>query len=108
MPYDDPDPQDPSVRFGIELNVTLEDMRDMAYAMAEEYARMGQSSEDIAALFRSAEYGGAHLAWRALGEAEIERIAGECAALFGRSRLEVIDAPEFFPPSAPGRLPMVR
>ena len=108
MPYDEADPQDPSVLFGIELNVTLEDMRDMAYALAEEYSRLGHSEDEICALFRSPEYGGAHLAWRALGELEARQIASECVAVFGRSRVTIIDALEFIPPSAPGRLPMVR
>ena len=69
---------------------------------------MGHSQTEILELFQSEEYGGANLAARALEAEELQRIAAECAAVFGRARVKIIDAPEFVPPSAPGRLPMVR
>jgi hypothetical protein len=86
MPYGDPDPSDPTVLVGVALPADLESVREMAWVFAEEFARMGFGARRIEALFRSPFYGGAHHAWRVLGEAEVEAIVAECAAAWGRPR----------------------
>jgi len=87
MPYREPDFTDPMMGIGVSLPGSAEAMLDMAYAFAEEFARLGYSAEKILHLFRTPFYQGAHAAYQALGEAQIQKIAGECAGLWGRFRL---------------------
>ena len=108
MPYDDPDPQDPSVLVGTELSCSLEEVREMAWALAEEFARLGLPEEEIVALFRSPSYGGAHLAWTALGEVEARSIARDAARAWGSVKVAILDAPEPVEPGLPRRLPLLR
>ena len=68
MPFKDPDPTDPNMLVGVMLPADAEATRDMAYVFAEEFARMGYSREQLLWLFKNPFYGGAHGAYRALGE----------------------------------------
>ncbi len=86
MPYDDPDPRDPMMLVGVALPATAEAQREMVYALAEEFARLGFDEERILALFRRPFYAGAHAAFRQLGEREVRRIVGETLAVWGRAR----------------------
>ena len=83
MPYDDPDPSDPTALVGVELPGDVEATRDMAWVFAEEFARMGFDAPRIARLFRSPFYAGAHQALRLLGDTEVGAIIGECVGVFG-------------------------
>jgi|SRR5215510_2629798 len=86
MPYDDPDPQDPMMLVGVSLPADPEADRDMAFAFAEEFARLGYAGRQIVALFREPFYAGAHGAYLRLGEAEIQTIVNETLAVWGRVR----------------------
>ena len=83
MPYNDPDPTDPHVLVGVVLPANAEAMREMAYVFAEEFARMGHDRQQILALFKNPFYGGAHGAYRALGEEAIQSIVDECVTAWG-------------------------
>jgi hypothetical protein len=102
MPYDDPDPTDPHELVGVMLPAGPDAMREMAYAFAEEFARDGAGRERILSLFRNPYYGGAHGAYRALGQDAVAAIVDECVAIWGRVRLVDRDA-ESPVPSPPER-----
>jgi len=91
MPYKDPDPTDPNMLVGVMLPADAEATRDMAYVFAEEFARMGYDRERLLWLFKNPFYGGAHGAYRQLGESEILSIIDECLAAWGRNRITVQD-----------------
>ena len=78
MPYDDPDPTDPNMLVGVMLPADAAATTEMAYVFAEEFARMGHDRRQILSLFKNPFYGGAHGAYRSLGEAAIEAIVDEC------------------------------
>ncbi len=80
MPYRDPDPEDPVELIGVEISVETETVREMAWAFAQEFARMGFERERLIGLFRKPHYAAAHRAYRILGESEIERVVDECIA----------------------------
>ena len=84
MPLHEPDATDPMMFVGVTLPGNIEGTRDMAYAFAEEFAWLGQPAEEILKLFRRPFYQGAHQAFLALGEAEIQQIVAECVGLWGR------------------------
>ena len=84
MPYDEPDATDPNMLVGVELPGTEESTRDMAYVFAEEFARLGFEKRRLLSLFKTPFYAGAHRAYLELGEEEIEKIADECLAIWGR------------------------
>ena len=92
MPYDDPEPDDPQELVGVELPGDESVTREMAAAFAEEFAQLGFTRAQILALFRKAEYAGAHQAWRLLGEDEIARLVDESLAVWGRMTCVVTDA----------------
>lgn len=92
MPYDDPEFDDPQELVGVELPGDAEATREMAEAFADEFAQLGFTRPQILALFRRAEYGGAHRAWRLLGEAAIAQTVDESLAVWGRLRRVVSDA----------------
>ena len=92
MPYEDPDITDPMMFVGVTLPGNAEATQDMAYAFAEEFARMGYSAERILHLFRTPFYKGAHGAHKALGEASIRKIVNECVGVWGRVRYVTRDA----------------
>ena len=92
MPYDDPDPQDPMLLVGVGLEAGPEAQRDMAYAFAEEFARLGYNDSQILALFINPFYAGAHGACRELGRDQVQSIIAETVAVWGRMRLVDRDA----------------
>ena len=87
MPHDDPDPEDPMLLVGVALPAGEEAQRDMAYAFAEEFARLGYNGRQIVSLFQEPFYAGAHGALTQLGEAEVRRIVDETVSVWGRVRL---------------------
>lgn len=87
MPYDDPDPNDPTVLVGVMTPAEADTMTDMAYVFAEEFARLGYDRTHLLWLFKNPFYGGAHGAYQALGEEAIRVIIDECLAAWGRGRL---------------------
>ena len=91
MVYNDPDPTDPNVLVGVVLPADGEAMREMAYAFAEEFARMGHDRQQILALFKNPFYGGAHGAYRALGEEAIQSIVDECLGAWGQVKFSILD-----------------
>ena len=93
MPYDDPEPDDPTMLVGVRAPADDDSMREMAYAFAEEFTTIGFDRHRLLALFRSPHYAGAHGALRALGEAEIERIVDEIQSVYGGVRFVTRDAP---------------
>jgi len=86
MPYDDPDPTDPSMLCGVSLPGGPEATREMAAVFAEEFARMGLGAKEIGALFRDPFYGAAHRAFLFLGEETIDAMIAEAVAAWGRFR----------------------
>ena len=91
MPYKDPDPTDPNMLVGVILPADAEATRDMAYVFAEEFARLGYSREQLLWLFKNPFYGGAHGAYRALGEKETLTIIDECLIAWGQARFSILD-----------------
>src|SRR6266542_5619185 len=91
MPFKDPDPTDPNMLVGVLLPADAEAARDMAYVFAEEFARLGYTREQLLWLFKNPFYGGAHGAYRALGESETLSIIDECLAVWGSIRITVQD-----------------
>ena len=91
MPYDDPEVDDPHELVGVELPGDESVTREMAAAFADEFAQLGFTRTQILALYRKAEYAGAHQAWRLLGEDEIARLVDESLALWGRFTVVVTD-----------------
>ena len=86
MPYDEPDPSDPTVLVGVLLPAEAETLREMVYAFAEEFARMGYDEARLLRVFRNPFYAGAHQAYRALGEPAVREIVAECVRVWGRGR----------------------
>jgi hypothetical protein len=91
MPYKDPDPTDPNMLVGVMLPADAEATRDMAYVFAEEFARLGYSREQLLWLFKNPFYGGAHGAYRALGENETLSIIDECLNAWGQAKFSILD-----------------
>jgi hypothetical protein len=87
MPYDEPDPTDPSLLCGVSLPGGPETTREMAAVFAEEFARMGLPADEIRGLFRSPFYGAAHQALLLLGEETIDAMIAEAVAVWGRMRI---------------------
>src|SRR3990172_10792566 len=98
MPYDDPDPSDPSILIGVELPADEASETEMAYVFAEEFARMGFSEQRLLALFHQPFYAGAYRTLAVLGEARIRSIIRETLEIWGRFRPVIEDAPESSPP----------
>ena len=92
MPYEDPDASDPQELIGVVLPSDADSRREMACAVAEEFARMGHDGRGIMRLFRNPFYAGAHGAYRALGHDAIAAIIEEAAAVWGRVRWNDRDA----------------
>ena len=91
MPYKDPDPTDPNMLVGVMLPAGAEATRDMAYVFAEEFARFGYTREQLLWLFKNPFYGGAHGAYRSLGERETLSIIDECLDAWGSIKVRVQD-----------------
>ena len=92
MPYDEPEFDDPQELLGVELPGDESVTREMAAAFADEFAQLGFTRAQILALYRRAEYAGAHQAWRLLGEDEVARIVDESLEVFGRVECVVTDS----------------
>jgi hypothetical protein len=86
MSYGRPEPGDPYVLAGVVLPASPEATREMAWTIAEEFARMGLDAPGILALFRTPYYAGAHATLRALGEPAVSAIVDECVGVWGRRR----------------------
>ena len=84
MPYDDPEAEDPQELVGVELPGDEAVTREMAAAFADEFAQLGFTRAQILALYRKAEYAGAHRSWRLLGDDEVARLVDESLAVWGR------------------------
>jgi hypothetical protein len=91
MPFKDSDPTDPNMLVGVLLAADADATRDMAYVFAEEFARLGYSREQLLWLFKNPFYGGAHGAYRSLGENEIISIIDECVNAWGQARFWILD-----------------
>jgi hypothetical protein len=91
MPYEDPEPEDPQELVGVELPGDETVTYEMASAFAEELAQLGYTRPQILALFRKAEYSGAHQAWTLLGEEAIVRLVDESVSVWGRFTCVVTD-----------------
>ena len=98
MPFKDPDPTDPNVLVGVMLPADAEATRDMAYVFAEEFARFGYTREQLLWLFKNPFYGGAHGAYRSLGERETLSIIDECLKVWGNIKVRVQDVQNVQPP----------
>ena len=94
MPYKDPDPSDPNVLVGVVLPAEAETMQEMAYAFAEEFARMGYSKTLLLSVFKNPFYAAAHGIYQTLGEAAVQMIINECVRVWGRSRITVQEVPD--------------
>jgi hypothetical protein len=94
MPYDDPDPDDPSLLIGVELPADEDTDLEMAYAFAEEFAKLGFSEQQLWLLFQSPFYAGAYRALRNLGEDKIRSVIQETLEVWGRFRFAIEDRPE--------------
>jgi hypothetical protein len=92
MPYDDPDPTDPSVLVGVRLPGGAEAMREMAEVFADEFARLGGTPRQIFGLFEDPFYAGPHAALQALGAEAVQAIVAACTGRWPRVR--VVDGPE--------------
>ena len=100
MPFNDPEPDDPQELVGVELPGDESVTREMAAAFADEFAQLGFTRSQILALYRKAEYAGAHQAWRLLGQDEIARIVDESLAVWGRFTCAVTDSTDGDPPES--------
>ena len=105
MPYDDPDPSDPSMLVGVAVPSQAESDLEMAYCFAEEFAGLGFSEVRLLALFRQPYYAGAHRALRTLGEERIRAIIREACSAWGGFRFGIQDAPEAFDVTTESLLP---
>jgi hypothetical protein len=83
MPQKEIEADDPMELVGIVLPADAEANREMAYVFAEEFARLGYDRGRLLWLFKTPFYGGAHGAYRVLGEKEILSIIDECVGAWG-------------------------
>ena len=91
MPYDEPDPSDPTMLVGVNIPAGEDSELEMAYAFAEEFARLGYSEQRLLELFQQPFYAGAHRALQSLGEERIRSIIRETLAVWGQFRYVVED-----------------
>lgn len=105
MPYDDPDPTDPTLLVGVEVPADDGSDLEMAYAFAEEFACLGFSERRLLALFRQPFYAGAHRALQSLGEEKIQSIVHETLEVWGAFRFVTRDTPQDFDLSLDSLLP---
>lgn len=86
MPMHDPDPEDPLELCAIGVpDPGGQSSRLMAECFAVEFLRLGFTSEEVLAMFRSSSYSLPHRAWLAIGEHEVEAIVAREAAIWCRS-----------------------
>lgn len=86
MPHQEADETDPMLLVGVELPADPTAAREAVQVIAEEYARMGFSEDQLLALFASPFHGGAHQACRDLGEDATRAIVREQTAFWGHVR----------------------
>ncbi len=86
MPYRDPDPEDPMALVGVEIESGEENLEEMAYIIAEEYAQIGFDEERLLRVFRNPYFRSAHQAWTVLGEMRTTEILREALGFWGRFR----------------------
>ena len=98
MEHKESEPDDPMELVGVVLPADAEAMRDMAYAFAEEFVRMGYDKRQLLSVFQNPYYAGAHGACRTLGETGVLTIIDECINVWGRSTVVVQDVQEVQPP----------
>jgi hypothetical protein len=91
MPYDDPDPTDPTMLVGVAFPGGDDPMGAMARVFADEFARLGLDGREIFALFEDPHYAGPHAAMTALGVPMVLTIIQEAASRW--PRVSIIDAP---------------
>ena len=91
MPRKEIEADDPMELRGVALPADAEAMREMAYAFAEEFVRLGYNNTTLLAVFKSPFYAAAHGAYRALGEEAIRKIVAECLAAWGGVRFSILD-----------------
>jgi len=77
---------DPMELIGVELPAGSEAMREMAYVLGEEFARLGFDETRLLRVFRNPFYTGPHRALRVLGEQAVEEIVAECVGIWGRRK----------------------
>src|SRR5262245_43490637 len=94
MPYDDPEIDDPQELIGVELPGDESVTREMAAAFADEFAQLGFTRAQILALYRKAEYAGAHEAWQRLGDEAVAELVDQSLAVWSRFKCVVSDRPE--------------
>jgi hypothetical protein len=93
MPYDDPDPTDPTMLVGVAAGPGgPEALAAMARVFADEFARLGHDERALLALFENPFYAGPHAAWRTLGAPAVRAIVAEAVRRW--PRVAIIDAPE--------------
>ena len=80
------EPDDPLELVRVALPASRATIEDMAYAVAEEFARLGHDEPWLLRVFRSPFYAGPHQAYRVLGDDAIRAIVRECLQVFGRGR----------------------
>jgi hypothetical protein len=86
MPYDEPDPDDPTVIVGVDVPGDSGSTRELLYAVAEEFASMGHDEEWIMRLLRNPFYAGSHRAYLEVGEEQTRAIVQECLGYWSRVR----------------------
>ena len=91
MPYDDPDPSDPTMLVGVTAPGGPDAMACMARVFADEFARLGLDERALFALFEDPHYAGPHAALQALGVPLVLTIIQEAVARW--PRVTIIDAP---------------
>ena len=96
MPYDDPDPTDPSMLVGVMLP-GADTTGVMAAVFADEFARLGYGEREIFALFEDPFYAGVHAALGALGAPAVLAIIQEAVSRWPAVR--IVDAPAVAAPS---------
>ncbi len=89
MPYRDPDPTDPSMLVGNEVECSIDELDEMASAFAAELAQMGHDHERIMSWFRQPSFAGPYLAWSSLGEERVRELVGEAVDFWSRCRVVV-------------------
>lgn len=89
MPYNDPDPKDPTMLVGVEIPAEQDADLEMAYAFAEEFAAMGFSEKRLLSLFHQPFYSAAYRACKNLGEEKIKSVIREALHVWGGSRFVI-------------------
>ena len=59
-------------------------MRDMALCFAEEFIRDGWPQEKVLAMFKTPFYQGPYGVWNRKGDAYVQAVVAEAAAMWGR------------------------